>query len=397
MYGVDPPLTMKRVRSQNSQKNPRNKVVVRVPATSANMGPGFDALGLGLDIWNEISVERAAKFKITTEGEGAGAIPETVDDNGESNHMVIKALKRAFEYAGEPMPRVKVHCRNRIPVCSGFGSSSAAIVGGLVAGLALAGLELRAGYDPGHPQWLPEELLQLATEMEGHPDNVAPSIYGGIQLSVQLSPVDMGGGPRLNAQLALSRRVPIPEGLRLVAYVPSEATRFSFASADKTNEMRALLPPDVPREQAVFNIQRTALLIDCLHRGDLSLLRFATEDVLHQPARATIYPHLKPMCQAAINAGAHGAFLSGAGPTILAICSGATGGDIFTQTREERQANGVANAMRRAVDSLSTKHDQWKGGKFYICSPCYQGCHVVSADPPMSDAMATFGTLDGDL
>jgi homoserine kinase len=103
------------------------------------------------------------------------------------------------------------------------------------------------------------------------------------------------------------------------------------------------------------------------------------------------------MCQAAINAGAHGAFLSGAGPTILAICSGATGGDIFTQTREERQENGVANAMRRAVDSLSTKHDQWKGGKFYICSPCYQGCHVVSADPPMSDAMATFGTLDGDL
>ena len=97
MYGVDPPLTMKRVRSQNSQKNPRNKVVVRVPATSANMGPGFDALGLGLDIWNEISVERAAKFKITTEGEGAGAIPETVDENGESNHMVIKALKRAFE------------------------------------------------------------------------------------------------------------------------------------------------------------------------------------------------------------------------------------------------------------------------------------------------------------
>ena len=114
MYGVDPPLTMKRVRSQNSarrilQEQGRSSV----PATSANMGPGFDALGLGLDIWNEISVERAAKFKITTEGEGAGAIPETVDDNGESNHMVIKALKRAFEYAGEPMPRVKVHCRNR--------------------------------------------------------------------------------------------------------------------------------------------------------------------------------------------------------------------------------------------------------------------------------------------
>lgn len=399
LYGgvPDPQPKMKRVRSQTKQKWPRNKVVVRVPATSANLGPGFDAMGMGLDIWNEITVERAARFAISTEGEGAGAIPEVVDDEGNSDHMVIKALRRAFEYAGEPMPRVRVHCRNRIPVCSGFGSSSAAIVGGLVAGLALAGLELRAGYNPHHPSELPEELLQLATEMEGHPDNVAPSIYGGIQLSVQISPVSLVGEPRQNGQLALSRRVPIPEGLRLVAYVPSEATRFSFASADKTNEMRALLPPEVPREQAVFNIQRTALLVDCLHRGDLSLLKIATEDVLHQPARSTIYPHLKPMCRAALDAGAHGAFLSGAGPTILAICSGATGGDVFTQSQDERQENAVANAMRRACDSLSTKHDQWKGGKFYICSPCYQGCHVIVADPPMSDSMATFGTLDGNL
>jgi len=418
LYGgvPDPVPKMKRVRSQTKQKWPRNKVVVRVPATTANMGPGFDAMGMGLDIWNEITVERAARFAISTEGEGAGAIPEEIDDEGNSKHMVIRALRRAFEYAGEPMPRVRVHCRNRVPVCSGFGSSSAAIVGGLVAGLALAGLELRmrppdapvssdstggdsagAGYDHRRPDWVPEELLQLATEMEGHPDNVAPSIYGGIQLSVQISPVSLTGEARVNGQLALSRRVPIPEGLRLVAYVPSEATRFSFASADKTNEMRALLPAEVPREQAVFNIQRTALLIDCLHRGDLSLLKIATEDVLHQPARSTIYPHLKPMCRAALEAGAHGAFLSGAGPTILAICSGATGGDVFTQSQEERQENSVANAMRRAVDSLSTKHEQWKGGKFYICSPCYQGCHVIVADPPMSDSMATFGTLDGNL
>eukprot|EP00629_Pelagomonadales_sp_RCC1024_P012082 CAMPEP_0119275924 /NCGR_PEP_ID=MMETSP1329-20130426/14604_1 /TAXON_ID=114041 /ORGANISM="Genus nov. species nov., Strain RCC1024" /LENGTH=388 /DNA_ID=CAMNT_0007276345 /DNA_START=174 /DNA_END=1340 /DNA_ORIENTATION=+ len=388
---------MKRVRSQTKQKWPRDKVVVRVPATSANLGPGFDAMGMGLDIWNEISVERAATWEITTEGEGAGAIPEVVREDGSSDHMVIKALRRAFEYAGEPMPRVKVHCRNRIPVCSGFGSSSAAIVGGLVAGLALAGTEVRSNHSSSHPEWVPEELLQLATEMEGHPDNVAPSIYGGIQLSVQLSPLSSDGRPRINPQLALSRRVPIPEGLRLVAYVPTEACRFSFASQSKTEEMRALLPGNVPREEAVFNIQRTALLIDCLHRGDLSLLTIATEDVLHQPARSTIYPHLKPMVRAALDAGAHGAFLSGAGPTILAICSGATGGDVFTQSTEERQENDVASAMRKAVESLPVKHDMWKNGKFYICSPCYNGCHVVSASPPMSNAMATFGTLDGDL
>ena len=103
------------------------------------------------------------------------------------------------------------------------------------------------------------------------------------------------------------------------------------------------------------------------------------------------------MIRAAVTAGAHGAFLSGAGPTVLAICSGATGGDIFTQTREERQEMKVAEAMRSAVNALPAKADQWKDGKFYICSPCMQGAHVVAADPPLSDTMATFGTLDGML
>ncbi|KAK7230355.1 homoserine kinase [Aureococcus anophagefferens] len=123
------------------------------------------------------------------------------------------------------------------------------------------------------------------------------------------------------------------------------------------------------------------------------MLKYATEDMLHQPQRATIYPHLIPM----VTAGAHGAFLSGAGPTVLAICSGATGADIFTQAREERQEMKVAEAMRSAVNALPAKADQWKDGKFYICSPCMQGAHVVAADPPLSDTMATFGTLDGML
>jgi len=179
------------------------------------------------------------------------------------------------------------------------------------------------------------------------------------------------------------------------------------------------------------------------------MLKYATEDMLHQPQRATIYPHLIPMVRAAVRgpgsntdpflgrlrgrwtrretesdrdpprrlalsrppapsppfspprrqvtAGAHGAFLSGAGPTVLAICSGATGADIFTQAREERQEMKVAEAMRSAVNALPAKADQWKDGKFYICSPCMQGAHVVAADPPLSDTMATFGTLDGML
>jgi len=382
---------VRRSPSRDVTKCPRQRVVVRVPATTANLGPGFDTMGMGIDIWNEISVERAAQFSIVTEGEGAGAIPEAVGPDGESKHMVLKAVRRAFEYADEPLPPVRVVCRNRVPVCSGFGSSSAAIVGGLVAGLALAGTELRANFEAGR---VPEELLQLATEMEGHPDNVAPAIYGGIQLSVAFDAAD-GQDPR---QLAMSRRIPVPEGMRLVAYVPSQETRFSFASKDKTVEMRALLPDDVARADAVVNLQRTALLVDALHRGDFDLLAFATVDRLHQPKRGTIYPHLEPMIAAARKAGAHGAFLSGAGPTVLAICSGATGGDVFTQCADERNEREVASAMRAAVESLpSPACDMWKQGKFYICSPCERGAHVVSADPPLSDAIATFGTLDGSL
>ncbi|KAK7230354.1 homoserine kinase [Aureococcus anophagefferens] len=243
---------MKRVRSKGGMevKCPRNRVVVRVPATTANMGPGFDALGMGIDIWNEISVERAGSFSIETEGEGVGAIPEEVGPNGESKHTVMVALKRAFEYAGETLPPVRVCCRNRVPVCSGFGSSSAAIVGGLVAGLALAGAPRRPGARArARATRAPHAALA----------QVSPAIYGGIQLSVQLCAIATAE-PRENPQLALSRRVPTPEGMRLVAYVPSEKTRFSFASKDKTTEMRALLPATIPRADAVFNIQRTARL-----------------------------------------------------------------------------------------------------------------------------------------
>lgn len=381
----------KLTRTESRQR--RDKVVVRVPATTANLGPGFDAMGMAVDIWNEFTVERADKFSITTEGEGTGRISCEVSPTGESDHTVMKALRRAFEYAGEiPMPPVSVICKNRVPVCSGFGSSSAAIVGGLVAGLVLAGKELRASFNRGDPEDMPEELLQLATEMEGHPDNVAPAIYGGIQLCVGLSAGLYDGGK----QLALSQRVPTPDGLRLVVYIPSEEARFS-SGADKTVELRSLLQPTVSRSEAVFNIQRTALLVDALHRGDLTLLRVATDDMLHQPVRGQKkYPHLYPMIRAALDAGAHGSFLSGAGPTVLAICSGAIG-DIFTQKSSERQELAVAEAMRKAASELPPEHAIWGTGKFYIVSPSTRGAHVVTAEPMFSDTLATFGSLDGML
>lgn len=239
----------------------------------------------------------------------------------------------------------------------------------------------------------PEELLQLATEMEGHPDNVAPAIYGGIQLSIVFdATLDPGV-----SQMAMSRRVPVPASLRLVAYVPSEEARCGYG-ADKTEEMRSILKKEVPRKDAVFNIQRASLLIDSLHRGDLEGLRWAMKDRLHQPMRGEkAYPHVNPMMQAALNAGAHGSVISGAGPTVIAVCSGASG-DIFTQAREERQETAVAEAMRCALEAMPEPvRKVWGGGQFYIVSPSNRGAHVVHAEPHFSDSLATFGSLDGPM
>jgi len=381
----------------------KNKVKVRVPATSANMGPGFDAIGMAVDIWNEIIVERADEFSIHTEGEGSSLIPTDVTDlkeGRESKHLVMNSLKRAFEFCGEKMPPVKVTTRNMVPVCSGFGSSSSAIVGGLIAGLVLAGKPLKVhhwGTNEGDGPPLkgvnPEELLHLATSIEGHPDNVAPAIYGGIQLSIQTNPeLD----PESPASV-ISRRIPYPSGMRLVAYVPSETARLKNG-LNKTDEMRNLLKPTISRKDAVINIQRTALLIDALHRGDLNSLRFATRDALHQPIRGKhAYPHMDSMMKAAMTAGAHGAFLSGAGPTVMAICSGQAG-DIFTQMSTERQEGAVAEAMKAALEAAPQEtKDLWGDGKFYIVSPSDRGAHVAYAEPAFSDGLATFPSLDGSL
>jgi len=374
----------------------RSKVVVRVPATSANLGPGFDALGMAIDIWNEFTVERADNFSLSVEGEGASMIPVAIGPDGESEHLVIQGLRRAFEYAGEvPMPPVKITTRNMVPLCSGLGSSSSAIVGGLVAGLVLAGKEMKAKHTSGDSDQGvdPEELLNIANDIEGHPDNVAPAIYGGIQLSMVFHD-DLDRNVPVSV---MSRRINHPAGLRLVAYVPSEEARLGVG-LDKTEEMRNLLPPTIDRKDAVVNIQRTALLVDSLHRGDLTALRWATRDRLHQPIRGEkAYPHLNPMIEAALEAGAHGAFLSGAGPTVMAFCSGQSG-DIFAQRSIERQEGTVADAMQKALGTLAPEDaKRWGQGHFYVVSPTERGAHVVAAEPKFSNSLATFGSLGGSL
>ena len=360
----------------------RTMVRVRVPATSANLGPGFDCIGMAVDIWNELKAEvvvddddDVCDFVITAEGSGAKDMPQ--GDKSKDN-LVYLGMKAAYEAAGTKMPKLRCHCINRIPFARGLGSSSAAIVGGIIAGLALSGHELNvwgdivqsAGARPRKHAVKGEEILQIAAGIEGHPDNVAPALYGGIQLGIHTSTSGDSKDGRW-----LSARVPVPEGVQLIIFVPDQQF--------ETKTARKLLPSTYDPKEVVFNVGRAAFLVNALNKGEFRDLYFGTQDAMHQPYRATVLKHLNPLIEAAIDAGAHGCYLSGAGPTVLAITSGAAG-DIFTQRAEERCEIAVADAMRRTAEARSVK------GKVYITSPSIRGAHIVEAKPPFSEGVVEY-------
>ncbi len=262
-----------------------NSVTVRAPATTANLGPGFDSLGLALDLWNELTVTRG-KFSVTSSGEGVDIVPQ------DTRNLVVTGLEAVFNYIDEPVPGLRYQCSNTIPFARGLGSSSAAIVAGLIAGSAMSGADLTN-----------EEITTLAADIEGHPDNVAPAIYGGCSVGVR-----NGTGNWIVDQ------VNIPEDLFAVIFVPEEQTN--------THESRAVLPDQISRSDAVFNIGRAAMLVNALSSGRLELLKYATDDRLHQPHRAQGFKAMPQLISAAIKGGAHGAFLSGSGPSVLALATG---------------------------------------------------------------------------
>jgi homoserine kinase len=262
------------------------RIGVRVPATSANLGPGFDVLGLALGLYNDIVYEEADRVSITVEGEGAGRL-----DPGAGN-VVARAARMAHEAAGRSFTGAAIHCVNRIPVARGLGSSAAAWVGGLVAANATLGSPLDR-----------DAVLALACRAEGHPDNVAAALLGGLTVSCV-------SGERVTAV-----SLPVPAALGWVVLVPG------IESA--TREARALLPDTVTRADAVFNLQRTGLLLAALASGRVDVLAVAMEDRLHQPQRQALFPWMEAARRAALDAGALGCVLSGAGPSLLAAVSGA--------------------------------------------------------------------------
>lgn len=274
------------------------RVTVRVPATSANLGSGYDAFGLALGLYNQVSAELAEEWTVGVVGEGAGELPSGHDNR------VARAMERVFEESGESGQAARILSTNRIPTGHGMGSSSAAIVAGMTLADALSQTPLGRN-----------RIFELAVEMEGHPDNVAAALWGGFTLSW------IDGDPRC-AQLG-------PESGLAAILVQREKPLDTPAS-------RGLLPRHVPHADAAFSAGRAALLAAAMACGRTDLIGAGLQDRLHQPYRAAAVPDLDAVRCSLLDAGAEGAALSGAGPSVIGLVSG------FDDARALRRAKEVA-------------------------------------------------------
>ncbi|MBS3976911.1 MAG: homoserine kinase [Syntrophomonadaceae bacterium] len=270
-------------------------VTVRVPATTANLGPGFDTLGMALDLFNYILMEeRAHGLDIKADGEGGKIVSRT------ETNLVYQAAQRIFDLCGYKPQGLYIRLINQIPFARGLGSSAAAVVGGLVGANSIVGNQVPV-----------KELVQIATKIEGHPDNVVPALLGGIAVSAEIS------------DEVIYRKIEPPSNLKIVVAVP----KFSLT----TREAREILPQFVTVKDAVFNLSRAGLMVIALMERDLDLFGKVMDDRLHQPYRSCLIPGMDEVVIAAKAAGALGCVLSGAGPTLIAFA--------------EERCRQIANAM----------------------------------------------------
>lgn len=277
------------------EENWNMKVSVKVPATSANLGPGFDCLGFALPIYNTITIEETVLpgtgIEINLISEEA-PLDEKVFDNipRDENNIVYKAVEMLYNSIGQEPSELKINIQSQIPITRGLGSSSAVIVGGLLAANKLLG-------SPADET----ALLSIATEVEGHPDNVAPAILGGFVLSSQ----DIDG-------TIVYRKLPWPQEWDITVCIPD----FELS----TNIARSVLPENVPMQDAIFNAKHLAMLVQAVYTKDEKLMKFALQDRLHQPYREKLVPGMKEIMEAFKHEdGVLGCVLSGAGPTMVVI------------------------------------------------------------------------------
>ena len=259
------------------------KVAVKIPATSANLGPGFDTLGMALAHYDEYSAEpTGSKLVIEIVGEGEKDAPR------DESNLVFRAIKVVYDSMGKKVPVLKLVCHNNIPHGRGMGSSGAAVAGGVM---------LAAGLLANEDEFSEQQLLEFATELEGHPDNVAPALFGGLTVAW----VDEEGPHH--------KKLTTHRGLSPLVLVPYNQMSTSLA--------RSLQPQSVPHTDAVFNVSRSALLVAALTQSP-ELLLAATEDRLHQNYRSSAMPETSELI-ASLRTKGHPAVVSGAGPSVLVL------------------------------------------------------------------------------
>ena len=258
-------------------------VKIRVPGTTANCGPGFDVLGVACTIYNELELKLLKEKKLIIElsGDGADNIPR------DERNVVWQCVKQVIDKAGANYQGAHIKMTNGVPLSRGLGSSATAIVAGLFAANAFLGYPLTQ-----------QQIFEMATAIEGHPDNIAPALFGGITVSANAS-----------------------GRLECVSFMPKFDLKMVVAIPDfylPTKKARAVLKQEVPLKDAIFNIGHAALLITAMSQGRVDALKGAFEDRLHQPYRASLIPGMEDVFRAATDNGALGAVISGAGPTLIA-------------------------------------------------------------------------------
>lgn len=279
---------------------------VRVPATSANMGPGFDCMGIALDIYNTVEVHEIPEGLII---ENHGRDADLITKDG--TNLIYRAMERVFRQTGFVPTGLKIISYNDIPVARGLGSSAASTAAGLLLANALIGEKLDM-----------KRIIELGTALEGHPDNIVPALIGGMTLSYAQDTSTVG-----------YIKLDFPEKLRMLVMVPDFLLSTAMA--------RKVLPRQVELGNAVFNVSRAALMVAALTAGELDHLKYAVQDKLHQPYREKLIPGMQEVFQQAYNAGARGVFLSGAGSTLIALV--------------DADNNDFLSRLKGFLDSMSCK------------------------------------------
>jgi len=274
---------------------------IKVPCSTSNLGPGFDTLGLALNRYLYLTAEQSNGLIITVEGNGKEHIA------ADANNLVYSAMTATAQKVGRTVPPIHLHLKNEIPAYGGLGGSGAAIAGGVFLANELLGIGLSTN-----------EMLNIAVEIEGHPDNVSAALFGGMTINCYDA-----------ARRVHCRSVKIEKQLFVITCSPHFQVQ--------TKEARKILPQQVPLKDAVTNIENTASLVAAMMSGDFEPLRYVTAERLHEQYRATLIPGYKDVKQAACEAGALSVNISGAGPTVFA----------FAVSNEQVIADSMRNAFKK--------------------------------------------------